>query len=360
VEKIRKASHTRRLMKLSRLLTAMHNIDPDALDDSKKLVLDVLKSEMARLCAEDPDFDKKVSSYSEITVRAVTVEQGIWKELPSEPVQVARSDTDVDDLFHRVGQRLGEGLHQDYWQANYDGDNPNRPKLELFLTLQDQKAWETLEKACAERINALFETHKNAIKKLKSSEREQYNKVREIAKDSEAFEFVPPNEVIVTIDKSEARAYSEYHKHLYVREDGKYLAKLNSWEKAVIEEEIARDEVVGWLRNYERKSWALSLPYEYAGKRLPMFPDFFIIRKNDSAYNVDILEPHAATLADSWAKAKGLAEFATKHGDHFGRIELIRMVGNSLKRLDLNDDKNRKKVLAVSNNQHLDQIFDGL
>jgi type III restriction enzyme len=138
------------------------------------------------------------------------------------------------------------------------------------------------------------------------------------------------------------------HKHLYVGENEKYLAKLNSWEKALIEAEIARDDVVGWLRNYERKPGALSLPYEYAGETRPMYPDFLVIRKNGSAWNVDILEPHASMLADSWAKAKGLAEFATKHGDHFGRIELIRMAGNSLKRLDLNDDKNRKKVLAVT------------
>jgi type III restriction enzyme len=59
-------------------------------------------------------------------------------------------------------------------------------------------------------------------------------------------------------------------------------------------------------------------------------------------------------------KAKGFAEFASKHGMHFGRIELIRMEGNYLKRLDINDEEKRHRVLVVSNNDHLNDIFNGL
>ncbi len=72
---------------------------------------------------------------------------------------------------------------------------------------------------------------------------------------------------------------------------------------------------------------------------------------------MDILEPHSSSLADSYAKARGLAKYAQKHHDIFGRIELIRVEGGKIKRLDLNDDATRKKVLAVNDNPGLDLIF---
>lgn len=49
-------------------------------------------------------------------------------------------EKNIEDLFNRAGQRLGEGLHLDYWQTHYDRDEaddmPNRAKLELFLCLR--------------------------------------------------------------------------------------------------------------------------------------------------------------------------------------------------------------------------------
>jgi type III restriction enzyme len=72
---------------------------------------------------------------------------------------------------------------------------------------------------------------------------------------------------------------------------------------------------------------------------------------------VDILEPHSPALADSYAKAKGLAQFAAKHAMQFGRIALIRLDGNEIKRLDLAEPDNRAKVLAVGSNAGLDLVF---
>jgi type III restriction enzyme len=66
-----------------------------------------------------------------------------------------------------------------------------------------------------------------------------------------------------------------------------------------------------------------------------MYPDFLIVRREGGGLVVDILEPHSPALADSYAKAKGLAQFAAKHAMQFGRIVLIRLDGNEIKRLDL-------------------------
>lgn len=360
VDKIRKASNVRRMMKLSRLLTAFHGIDKDALDDAKKLVVDTLDGELARLRSEDPQFDDKVSGSDTITIKSVTVEQGIWKSSEGDQIKVPLTDSNIDDLFNRAKQRLGdEGLEIEYWKAHFNPDDPLRPKLELFLILQNETAWNNLEKACEMRIHSLFEKHKAAIKKQPSSEREKYDKIKEIARDPEAIDFAPPLEILATVLRT-AADYAEYEKHLYNEVSGVFGANLNTWERATIEAEISKENVVGWLRNYERKPWALCLSYDDAGISRPMYPDFLVVRKDGEDYTVDILEPHRDDLDDSWKKAKGLAIYATKHWVKFGRIELIRKVGGSLKRLDMNSEAVRSKVLGVTSNAHLNQLFDAV
>jgi type III restriction enzyme len=360
VERIRKVSNTRRLMRLSRLLTTMHQVDVSAWDDSKKLVIDTLNAERDRLKAEDSAFDAKVKASGEIIINAVTVEQGTWKETHGQTIAVPLDEKNIEDLFNRAGQRLGEGLHLDYWQSHYDEDEaddmPNRSRLELFLVLQDEKAWKALEKSCGDRCVALLKTNKSAIKKLTTAEQEEYNKVQEVAKDPEALAFLPPAEIMLSVDSSDP-AYRKYAHHLYIDGSGHLVAQLNTWEHAVVTAELARDDVIGWLRNIERKPWALALPYEMGGEQRPMYPDFLVLRRDGKGIEVDILEPHSPALADSYAKAKGLAQFAAKHAMQFGRIELIRLDGSAIKRLDLSEAENRKRVLAVDSNAGLDLVF---
>lgn len=359
VDKIRKTSNTRRLMRLSRLLTMLHEIDLEAWDDSKKLVIETLDAEKERLRRDDPDFDKKVAECTEIKVNAVTIEQGTWRDLGGSSISVRRDDHNIDDLFNRTGQKLGEGLHDDYWHAHYDEEDPKRSKLELVFILQNQQAWEELEKECGRRIEHLFSKYKAEIRNLTSSEREKYNKVKEIAKEPEALEMLPPAEIMVGVDKKNGSGYSRFDKHLYIDNQGEYWMKPgSSWETLVIQAEIAKNEVVGWLRNYDRKQWALSMPYDFGGTVNPMYPDFLVVRKEGDGYLVDILEPHSSSLADSYAKARGLAKYAQKHHGDFGRIELIRVDSGKIKQIDLNDDDTRNKVLMVDTNAGLDLIFD--
>lgn len=63
-------------------------------------------------------------------------------------------------------------------------------------------------------------------------------------------------------------------------------------------------------------------------------------------------------MEDAWYRAKGLAKFAAKHADQFGRIEMIRVVDGRVDRLDLMDEVQRDRVLRVSTNDHLRELFD--
>lgn len=93
-----------------------------------------------------------------------------------------------------------------------------------------------------------------------------------------------------------------------------------------------------------------------------MFPDFLVVRKDEQGFQFDILEPHDPSRNDNFAKAVGLAEFAEKHLDLFGRIELIRKVRGADGKehyfgLDMGNATVRKKMLRVTSNDQLDQIF---
>ena len=94
-----------------------------------------------------------------------------------------------------------------------------------------------------------------------------------------------------------------------------------------------------------------------------MFPDLLVVRRDDKGFQFDILEPHDPTRDDNAAKAVGLAEFAEKHWNLFGRIQLIRKAkGPDGKehyfRLDVGKDTIRKKVLGIKSNEELDRIFE--
>lgn len=357
IEKSRKSSNIRRLMKLSRLLTSFHQIDNNALDETKNLIIRTIYEEQIRLRSIDPNFEKLLNDAEEIVVNPITVEQGIWRALPGEPIKIPLNDSNISELFSRCGKRLGEGLHMEYWSKYYNKQNPNKSKIELFLTLQHKEVFENLEHLCKNRLNELFDHHRVSINSLTTSEVEKYNQIREMSKIPEAIEFLSPSQIVL-YGKTDMSEYEFFDKHLYENEDGKFPVKLNGWEKITIEEEIKRDEVVGWLRNYDRKTWSFSVPYEDSFKMKPMFPDFLVIRKLENDLIVDILEPHRDNLNDNWKKAVGLAKFAEKHWNSFGRIELLRKKGNVLKRLNFNDDNVRSRVMQVQTNESLDILFD--
>ena len=155
-----------------------------------------------------------------------------------------------------------------------------------------------------------------------------------------------------------------YRTHLFVNEKtGTARINLNSWEEGVIAEEEQREDFVCWLRNPDRKSWSLCIPYQMNNETKATYPDFIIIRKDeDIGYIFDILEPHNPDFADNLGKAKGFAEYAQKNRN-IGRIQLIRKgkdaAGHDVfKRLDMTQRKVRDRVLRATTNDEINHIFE--
>ncbi|MBC7820655.1 MAG: hypothetical protein IAG10_27535 [Planctomycetaceae bacterium] len=140
-------------------------------------------------------------------------------------------------------------------------------------------------------------------------------------------------------------------------EDGLLHAKFNTAEEKVLDEEIGRDDVVAWLRNVDRKPWALCVPYDVDGEPRAMYPDFLVVRDEKGHLVVDLIDPHTISLADAPAKAAGLAKFAALHADKFGKIELILLDGTGAKRLDLTDETIRNKVRGIKVAEQMKQLY---
>lgn len=89
----------------------------------------------------------------------------------------------------------------------------------------------------------------------------------------------------------------------------------------------------------------------------------FDFQEDALGYLFDILEPHDPSLKDNAAKAVGLAKFAEQHWALFDRVQLIRKKKGAdgaerYFRLDVGNQAVRKRVLAVTTNSQLDQVFD--
>jgi len=140
-----------------------------------------------------------------------------------------------------------------------------------------------------------------------------------------------------------------------------YHENLNSWEQRALAPELVDGDVVGWLRNLDRKPWSLCVPRKDGEKWVGVYPDFIVFRRTDGGIIADVIDPHLLSDEFAPARARALAEYAANHADDFGRFELIIYadsddpVGH---RLDLCDEDTRKKVAQVTTHAHLRHLFE--
>jgi type III restriction enzyme len=321
-------------------------------------------AELAGLKAAE-SFGKYEAAILQVAIKTRTLETGgvtggeAGRELvtPVREYEIEASDADIERQFAEAGQRLGNGLHQTYWDANADRDALD-VKVEVILLARSHQVMGRLESMAEAAFDALYDRHKHATAKLKERERGRYERLRlATAKPVEL-----PWRLPERIEFRRTEGAPCYERHLYLEDDGSFRADLGTWERELIAEELGNADVVGWLRNLDRKPWSLEIPYQSGGAERPMFPDLVVVRQAAGGYRFDILEPHDPSLADNFEKAVGLARFAERHGHLFHRIQLIRKQaskagGERFFRLDLNSEAMRKQVLLVTSNPQLDAVF---
>ena len=360
IDSARKQPALRRLIALARALT-QDMIAPEARKSTLKKVLDEFESEIAAL-KKSGKFEEISKAVTGLALRTLTIDYGSSAEGTTDNISeiVELSEFDINNLFERAGKVLGEGLHKEYWVRHAVRDFKD-VKTEIIVLTNDNAAMERLESFADKLFNELYDMHKTAFRKLKEDRRDAYKKLALSSTTPIALDWeLPP-----TIDFLIGEDAVILEKHLYIPSDGgEFKVSLNDWELGVIREEMKDEKgAVAWLRNLDRKRWSLEIPYEVDGVVTSMFPDLIVVRADAHGYVFDVLEPHDSSRKDNYPKAVGLAKFAEKHGEHFGRIQLIRKVKGADKRdhfyrLDMGKLSVRNRVRGVTSNAELDRIFN--
>ena len=358
ISRLRPMLPVKRLLRYASLLTLKDRIDLDAYESCKKLLVDYLVAARNEKRSKDEGWSDAVEEGGEIEMAVSAIDLADLGE-PShvETVRTKLTTENIYRLFVSCGRYLapGEGLEDAFWRQAHDKDDPDRARLELYrLVKKEPKVMEDLNSLADKEFKRLRSTTQPAIKKLEERSRIKYNEITDRTGKAECHEWELPDR-IVERDKGDT-----WKKHLFCDADGNFKADLNSWETAVVKAEQKREDFVGWLRNRERANWALKIPYEHGGEH-SFYPDFVIVRKIGEDYVFDIVEPHCPAEDDTYAKAKGLAQYARDHGSQFGRLLMCKVDGKEgseeISSFDVNDPDTKEKVLKMKGNNEVQGLY---
>ena len=277
-----------------------------------------------------------------------------------EYIYYTSSDEDIDRKF-RIAEKIlgGFGLGTAYGTLHFNPENPSEYMVHVILFAAEKDCVDKLHLYAKNKFNEMSDTYRLQFAHMQSEKyRKQYDAIISNGNEVSAHSFHLPEQIRPIVDLDGEK----YYNHFFVNEEVGYAKiKLDSWEKAVIEEESKRDDFICWIRN-PSKGWGLCLQRLENGIVKGFYPDFLIIRNVVGiGYAIDILEPHRGDLTDNLSKAKALVDYAQKQPS--GRLQMIREGKDSItgkkrmKRLDLAKSAVRERVMQLQSTQELDALF---
>lgn len=273
------------------------------------------------------------------------------------------TDTDIERQFRQAEAVLkNEGVSNRYLRKILEaGDDIEDGKIDVILFVANHDCLVNLERFAKTTFHELCDEFRRKTVTLPPNLTNEYNSIVWNGDKVSKYNFFLPATISMPHDVNG----KEYSNHLFVNETtGTAKIKLDGWEEGVLREEQQRKDFVCWLRNRQRASWSLAIPYDNElNETKSFFPDFLIVRHNEDGYVVDILEPHDPNQRDNIGKAKGFANYA-KENQISGRLQLIRekkVLGQKIfTRLDMSKAEICDRVCRASSNGELDSIFDSL
>ena len=280
-----------------------------------------------------------------------------------EYIYYTSSDEDIDRKF-RIAEKIlgGFGLGTAYGTLHFNPENPSEYMVHVILFAAEKDCVDKLHLYAKNKFNEMSDTYRLQFAHMQSEKyRKQDDAIISNGNEVSAHSFHLPEQIRPIVDLDGEK----YYNHFFVNEEVGYAKiKLDSWEKAVIEEESKRDDFICWIRN-PSKGWGLCLQRLENGIVKGFYPDFLIIRNVVGiGYAIDILEPHRGDLTDNLSKAKALVDYAQKQPSApIGRLQMIREGKDSItgkkrmKRLDLAKSAVRERVMQLQSTQELDALF---
>lgn len=358
VRTTRISDYLKSLLSLVSLLTQA-GIYPAAVDEVKDEVTDQIHTYVQRLRSTGK-YDNLAAQV--LSMKLVVKVFDVFGDIldNGSTYNALMSESDLDRQLRIADAKMGGfGFQNRYGTRFRDEDDPNAFKVDCILFAADDDCIAALDSYAEKKFHAINDQYRRAVVMKDERWKRQYYEIIANGDVVSKHSFSLPESISIRVDEDG----KEYADHLYADEKGFAKIKLNTWEAGVLEEEAKRPDFVCWLRNPSQARWALCIPYEIDGVTKPMYPDFLIVRQDESGgYIIDVLEPHGADWKDNLGKAKGLAQYAEEE-PMIGRVQLIRQGKDPagklrFKRLDFSQGAIRDKVRKAINTDELDHIFD--
>lgn len=349
------ASPLRRAKALVKLLTDDEAPGGALLADAGEQLTDLLNAKFDGLAAQHA----KAVKANVTDIETVDIHRTSITTAGEAITSTSRTErTAVRDIDRDTRKRLAsvrEGVAKDYYRYRVEAAGPDADVLAIRtevagLVMVDGVVAE-IEATATKWVQDQFSRFAVEIRNATGATRDAYLKVKEQTSKPEETSI----ELTTTLkaptkesNKEDARDLPTLQGHLYADANGRFPAKLNDWEQAVVEAELKRRSFVAWYRNPSRAVPAsMRIAYQDDADRWGSLQvDFIVVsRRDDGTLAASVVDPHGDHLADAKAKLRGLAHYAERFGNRYVRIESIAKAADGrLRSLDLLDPRVREAV----------------
>ena len=203
-----------------------------------------------------------------------------------------------------------------------------------------------------------FDEYRVAILGLSDDRRAVYDEIQGMSPKPEAIGIKRPRIRAEPTEDKDGGKVPARTGHLMSDSGGNFpIGSLNKWETQVLDKEMSRPGFQAWYRNPSHPSGdALVIAYEIGEQWRRMCPDFIFFHGGPEGMRVSIVDPHGQHLGDALPKLRGLAGFASEHGEHFHRLESVAQAKDGpLRVLNLKEPSVRE---AVANANGVQALYD--
>ena len=337
--------------------------------DENGKVVDCIKDEIVGMIRQyvtelrmGGEYDALVDKALQFQLNTLSVElykNNISIDTYQGPDIYSRTDAGLEHQFVQAEVQLcNEGIGKRYADKYEDDIDDNTVLYDVILYVADEHQRDIRMDYAKKRFFDLADAYRSKTKNLSEEYRKRYNSlVTQSSEVSPPLLFHLPDSINVDLDMDGEPCTD----HLFVNAEGTATFNLKGWEPVTLDEERKHPNFICWLRNQERKPWALCIPYKYGNETHRMFPDFLIVRKDESGnYEYALLEPHRDDKKDNLAKAKGLCNYAEKC-PAVSRVQMLRLKktagGDRMLRLDFCKMAVRERVRACNTESEFDVVF---
>lgn len=347
------ANPIRRAKALAKLLTD-DSREPALLPQAGAELTDKLNNRFDGLMVEHSGLVAKNVEDIETMQGRHTVYSFKSTETKAVPRTIATAVRDIDRDTRRIVTSVKEGVAKDYLKHVVDAADPDidilAERTKLAALIRVPNVIDSIQSAANDWVIEQLTKFRVQIKHTTGATKDAFLRVQGQTTDPEPVSIELPTTLRSGTHESNAEGaplLPTFPNHLFVNKEGAFPAKLNSWERAVLETEIARKEFVAWYRNPSRATVsAHRIGYQTGeGDWASLQVDFLIVSSTAGGkLGVSLIDPHGDHLADAVPKLKGLASFAREFGKEFIRIESIAEIEGNLRVLDLLRDEVRTGI----------------